>query len=128
MRTLLTVLCLLCGGAIFAEEVKVIEIRKPHTVVVEKVKVVPKKGVAIPVVRPFPGSYYWKHPTFGYGWWYYPAPAVAAPADFYLDQYGRVVPNGYAYDPDGNLVPLAVAQGTYVYPYRWYGGRYWWHR
>lgn len=88
----------------------------------KKVKVVPKIGVPLPVVRPFPGKYYWRHPNYGWGYWYYPAPVVSAPANYYIDEYGRVVPSGYAYDFNGNLVPLpAVAP----YPYRHYYSPYW---
>jgi hypothetical protein len=121
-----TLACLLICGSVFAEDK--IEVKKP--VVVEKVKVVPKVGIAVPVVKPLPGKFYWKHPSFGWGYWYYPEPTtLRIEQNYYLDELGRVVPNGYAYDPDGNLVPLAVVKGVYVYPYRYHHGRWtWWRR
>lgn len=90
----------------------------------KKVKVVPKVGVRLPVVRPSAGKYYWRHPNYGWGYWYYPAPTVPAPANYYFDEYGRVVPNGYAYDFNGNLMPLPAAT-PYPYPYRYYYSPYW---
>lgn len=126
MRKILAIVAfLLIGGFAFADEVKVVKPVKPT------IKVVPKTGVALPVVRPLPGRYYWNHPGFGWGYWYYPAPTVAVPQNYYLDEYGRVVPNGYAYDPYGNLIPLEVAAAPtpyYIYPYRYYYGRNWWWR
>ncbi len=115
---------LICGNVSAEDKVEV-----QKKVIVEKVKVVPKVGVKVPLVKPLPGKYYWKHPTYGWGNWYYPAPAVAVPADYYLDEYGRVVPNGYVYDPDGNLVPLQLIQAPtpyYYYPYRYHNGRWRW--
>lgn len=125
MKKILSLLAflLICGN-VFAED-KVVE----KKVVVEKVKVVPKVGVALPVVKPLPGKYYWRHPTFGWGYWYYPDTAgLRIQPNYYVDEYGRVVPNGYVYDPDGNLVPLQVVPGatTYYYPYRYHQGRWRW--
>ncbi len=129
MKNIIAVACLLFCGSVFADEPK-----KPFTV--EKVQI--KPNPALPVVpsgysvRPQPGRYYWKHPNFGWGYWYYPAPLQAPAANFYLDEYGRVVPNGFAYDLYGRLVPLQTAQpyyGGYPYGYPYYYGRWgWWRR
>ena len=127
MRILSVVACLfIFCGLTFAEDKKV-EVEKVEI----KIKITPKVGVPIPKVRPLPGKYYWQHPQYGWGYWYYPTPTIEAPANFYLDQYGRVVPNGYAYDPDGNLVPLVVVNAPapyYVYPYRYHNGRWYWRK
>lgn len=127
MKSIVSMLaCLLICGSIFADEKIEVEVKKPVVV-----KVVPKVGVPLPVVRPLPGKYHWEHPQYGWGRWYYPAPVFVVPADYYFDQYGRVVPNGYAYNPNGDLVPLVVVKAPtpyYVYPYRYYNGRWFWGR
>jgi hypothetical protein len=111
MKSILsTIACLLICGSVLADEKKI---------EIEKVKVLPKVGVAVRVVRPSPGNYYWRHPTYGWGYWYYPAPRVAVPTNYYLDEFGRVVPSGYGYDVYGNLVPLRVAPYYQGYYRRW---------
>jgi len=128
MKKLIAVACLLVCGSLFADEPKKVEVEVKKKPVEVKVTVQPKVGVALPSVRPLPGRYYWQHPTFGWGNWYYPAPAVPAPANYYFDQYGRVVPNGYVYDFNGNLVPLPVAAPYPYYYGRYYYGRWGWWR
>ena len=111
---------LLFCGSVFADEPKKIEIEVKKPIV--DVKVVPRVGTPLPVVRPLPGNNYWRHPNYGWGYWYYPAPVAAPAPNFYLDQYGRVVPSGFVYDGYGRLVPLQT------YPYSNYGRWGWWRR
>jgi len=115
--------CLLVCGSMAVADEKKSEPQQKRSVV--DVKVVPRVGVPLPNVRPLPGRHYWQHPTYGWGNWYYPAPVQAAPANYYIDGYGRVVPNGYAYNGNGQLVPLpAVQPPVYQYPYPYYGNPY----
>lgn len=117
MRTIISaVACLFLCGSVFAEDKK-IEAEVKKTVVVVP-KAVRPSGYT---VRPLPGRYYWQHPNFGWGYWYYPAPVAVPAPNFYFDQYGRVVPNGFVYDINGRLVPLQT------YPYN-YGRWGWWRR
>ena len=108
--------CLLLCSSVMADEKKVEMPKNPPAL-----QVIPK-GYH---VRPATGRYYWNHPTYGLGYWYYPAPVAPPPVNYYIDEYGRVVPSGYAYDINGNLVPLPVA--TPYYP-RYYGRWGWWRR
>lgn len=117
-----TIACLLVCSSVFADDLKVEVKKKPVEV---KVQVQPKIGVTSPIVRPNPGRYYWRHPSYGWGYWYYPAP-VAAPLNYYVDQYGRVVPNGYTYDQFGQLVPYVAPAPVYSYPYYQRRWGWWW--
>ena len=67
--------------------------------------------------------YYWKHPTWGFGYWTYPAPPVA----FYYDDFGRLVPLGWMYDLFGNLVAIPKAYG-YSYYYTLKKPPVWWNQ
>lgn len=136
-NVIIVVVCLFIWGSVFAEDKKEADVKKPIKPEDKKVEVkpvakpiVPKVGVVTPHSRPLPGKHYWCHPSYGWGYWYYPAPTMV-PANYYLDEYGRVVPNGYVYDINGVLVPLPVVVLPVVVPpyyyYNYYNNGYY-HR
>ena len=67
--------------------------------------------------------HYWKHPVWGWGYWTYPAP----PAAFYYDDFGRLVPLGFFYNPIGNLVAIPKDYG-YSYYYNYKKAPVWWNK